>query len=127
MSITLAGLTLPDDCVWANEFDFVPIAASVGRTASGRRMVRETALSAGRPIDLGGESAWISRAGLQSLHALAETVGWSGTLTLHDGRVFGVRFRTQEEKPVEAVLVTDYADPDDATSYQLTAVRLETV
>ena len=127
MSITLAGLSLPDGCLWASEFDYVPVAATVGRTATGRRIVRETALVAGRPIDLGGDAAWITRADVLTLAGWAGTVGWTGRLTLHDGRTFAVRFRTQEEKAVEVAAVQDLADPGDDALYQLTALRLETV
>lgn len=127
MSITLAGLTLPQDLTWATEFDFCPVAGTAGRTLTGRRLVRETALVAGRPIDLGGESAWITRANLRTLQGFAATAGWTGTLALHDGRTFAVRWRTHEEKPVEATPVVDYADPDDGDLYNLTALRLETV
>jgi hypothetical protein len=127
MSIVLDTLTLPDDCVWANEFDALPVAASVARTVSGRLIVAESSLAAGRPIDLGGEDAWIGRADVATLVAWAGTAGWTGTLTLHDGRTFTVRFRTQEEKAVEVVSLLGLADPGDADLYQLTALRLETV
>jgi hypothetical protein len=127
MSITLDTLTLPDDCVWANEFDALPVAAAAARTVSGRLVVAETYLTAGRPIDLGGENAWLTRADVTMLVAWAGTPGWRGLLTLHDGRAFTVRFRTQEEKSVEVVSLLGLADPEAGDLYQLTALRLETV
>ena len=126
MSITLATLSLPDDCVWQNEFDAVPVAAATARTVSGRLVVTASALTAGRPIDLGGESAWISRADVRTLHAWASIPSWTGTLSLHDGRTFTVRFRTQEEKCVEAASILGAADPGQDALYQLTTLRLET-
>lgn len=127
MSITLDVLTLPDDCVWTNEFGPLPVAVSQARTLTGRLVVTETGLVAGRPIDLGSESAWLTRAELLTLQAWASSPGWSGQLTLHDGRAFEVRFRTQEENVLEVVPLRDLADPGDNDRYQLTALRLETV
>ncbi len=125
--ITLDVLALPDDCLWQGEFDALPVAATTARTVSGRLVVVETGLSYGRPVDLGGEDAWISRDTLEILHGFAGTPGWSGRLTLHDGRSFLVRFRTQVEKPVEVAPVLSMADPGGADRYQLVALRLETV
>jgi len=126
MSITLDTLPLPDDCLWQNEFDALPVAVATARTLSGRLVVSETALAAGRPINLGGDDAWIARSDLLTLHGWASTPGWSGTLTLHDGRAFSVRFRTQEEKTLETAQVRDTADPDGEDLYQLVTLRLET-
>ncbi|EFL53110.1 conserved hypothetical protein [Solidesulfovibrio fructosivorans JJ]] len=126
MSITLDTLPLPDDCLWQNEFDALPMAVATARTLSGRLVVSETALAAGRPIDLGGDDAWIVRSDLLTLHGWASTPGWSGTLRLHDGRAFSVRFRTQEEKAVETAQVRDTADPAGDDRYQLVTLRLET-
>ncbi len=127
MSITLDVLTLPDDLVWTNEFGPLPVAVSQARTLTGRLVVTETGLTAGRPIDLGDESAWITRAALLTLQAWASSPGWSGRLTLHDGRAFDVRFRTQEENALEVVALRALADPGDSDRYQLIGLRLETV
>jgi hypothetical protein len=124
--ITLDTLPLPDGCLWQNEFDFLPVATVVARTLTGRLTISETALAAGRPIDLGGEDAWIARSLVLTLYGWAGTPGWRATLTLHDGRRFRVRFRTQEEKAVEAVPLRGVADPGSDELYQLLALRLET-
>ena len=127
--ITLDTLRLPDALLWTDEFSAVPVAASEARTLSGRLVVTATPLTAGRPVTLGSEAdAWITRADLLTLHAWAGTAGWTGTLALHDGRTFLVRFRTGGDNgPLATTPVRDVADPGDDAPYMLTACNLETV
>lgn len=94
MAITLASLTLPDDLIWTDEFAFDAVAQSQTRTEGGALIIEETALIAGRPITLAGgaDAAWITRAQLIALRALADAPSTPRVLTLHDGRTFSVMF-----------------------------------
>ncbi len=125
--ITLAGLELPPDLIWSNEFSAVMAARSSRRTIGGSLVVQDTGLSGGRPIDLTGDDGWALRPVVETLFAWAGTPGWTGTLTLHDGRTFAVRFRIGgDEAPVTATMVREESQPDAATYYVLN-LRLETV
>lgn len=127
MSIILSGLELPPDLIWSNEFAAALVGRTSRRTIGGGLVIQDTGLSGGRPIDLTGEDGWCLRPVVETLFAWASTPGWTGTLTLHDGRAFAVRFRHGgDEPPVTATMIRGEADPDATTLYNLN-LRLETV
>lgn len=117
MAITLDSITLPDDLVWTDEFGWFARVRAIENSVTGVPIIQETALVAGRSITLADDSAWLTRADLLDLVALAETADATHLLTLHDGREFDVRFR---EPPLNAAPVITYADPDVADMYRLT-------
>ncbi|MDQ7832037.1 MAG: hypothetical protein RDU30_09905 [Desulfovibrionaceae bacterium] len=125
-AITLAGLTLPPDLIWSNEHAAPLVGRTSRRTIGGGMVVQDTALSGGRPIDLTGEDGWCAKSLVDTLYAWASTPGWTGLLTLHDGRQFCVRFRFGDESPVSAISIMGEADPDADSLYNLN-LRLETV
>ena len=65
----LDDITLPDDLLWINEFDWNPVAQSTERSLTGALLVQERQLIHGRPIVLSGngEAGWVSRLTVKSL------------------------------------------------------------
>lgn len=96
MTITLGGITLPDDIQWVDEFAGHGVGQIITPTLTGALVVEETAQPAGRPITLDGRGhSWMTRAQVEALHALAATpLAEGATLTLAwaDGRNFSVAF-----------------------------------
>lgn len=98
----LAGVELPDDLVWTDEWAWSPYAESVGHALDGTLLVdRSAAALAGRPITLAGadDRAWLDRATLDALRDLLGDT--SLALTLADGRAFTVGWR-YGDGPIEA-------------------------
>lgn len=128
MAILLDSLALPDDLLWQDEFDWSPVLGNKGRTLQGRLTIQTTAApdASGRPITLGNEHAWITRADLLTLQSWASEPDRRMALTLHDGSTRTVLFRHWDAPVIEATAVLDYADPDDATLYRLLALKLVT-
>lgn len=114
MPITLGGLTLPGDLHWKDEFAWSPVQRSAEYSLTGALIVQESVKQAGRPITLEARSdVWLTRSAVRALQTLAETPGWSGTLTLADGRAFTVAFREEglSAEPVRHIAPTEDADP----------------
>jgi len=96
--ITLGPVTLPGDLRWSDEFQWTPVQRAAEYSLTGAIIVQEAVKLAGRPITLEAQSEaqgyiWLERDTLLELKTLSETAGWSGMLTLADGRWFTVMFR----------------------------------
>ena len=124
MAITLDSLQLPDNLRWVDEYAWQPVEMSRGYTLGGRLVVETARMLTGRPITLSDEHAWIRRADLEALSAMA-AAGGVHTLTLHDGRLFRVVWRYDEPPVIEAEPVADYADPEADDWYSLTLRLME--
>lgn len=144
MAITLATystpvttVTLPDDLVWVDEFQWSPIVQQADSAIDGSLILQESTLLAGRPITLvGGQNyAWASRTTVLALKALADAATDTDyLLTLNDGSTYRVRFRRSSPSqaltggssgsnnalPFTATPVVPYADPADADNYVIT-------
>ena len=118
----LDDITLPDDLLWINEFDWNPVAQSTERSLTGALLVQEEPFAHGRSIVLSGsgEAGWVSRLTVKSLYALSKVANKTMSLTLPDGRQFGVIFDRSNRAPVEAQQVMPFAYPDDDNQYLLT-------
>ena len=118
----LDDITLPDDLLWINEFDWNPVAQSTKRSLTGALLVQEGQLIHGRPIVLSGngDAGWVSRLTVQNLYALSKAANKTMTLTLPDSRQFTVIFDRSNRAPVEAQQVMPFAYPDDDNQYLLT-------
>lgn len=125
MSITLGAVTLPGDLRWADEFAWAPVVQSSEYSLTGALIVQEAVKLAGRPITLEAtqDGLWVTRATVLAVQALAETPGWSGTLTLHDGRTFTVGFRDDR---ISAEPVRHIAPLESGDAYTLT-IKLQTL
>lgn len=122
--ITLGQIQLPDDLEWVDEFDWCPVEDSIDKGLSGSLIVQTGTLLAGRPITLSGSdnSAWISRAVLEQVKALADVPQSGLTLNYH-GRSFNVRFR-YTEKPYSARPVVFWSGAPDDDDYYTVTIRL---
>lgn len=142
MALTLGALVLPSGLVWSDEFSWSPVAQNMERTLTGALIIEEATKTAGRSITLTGSragkdyTAMVARGqgyrGFSSLNALRTALMASGatfTLTLHDSRTFTVAPRHDGDGPISAEPLPAYkdfapADPDDATLYFISAIRL---
>lgn len=124
----LDSITLPDDLLWIDEFEWNPVEQTTDRSLSGGLLVQEQSKQKGRPITLsgGGEAGWVNRATVVSLLTKAETANLTMTLTLPDARQFSVIFDREAGNPVEAQQIMPFAFPDDNYQYSL-ILRLLTV
>ena len=120
MAITLDAITLPEDLIWVDEFDWSPIAQGSKRSITGALILNSGVKLKGRKITLVGEENWVDclRSLVKTLHTkLGDDAQM--ILTLHDARSFNVRFDHQS-KPINAQPVIDYNNPDDSDNYSLT-------
>ncbi|MGZ8181467.1 MAG: hypothetical protein ACXWT1_05880 [Methylobacter sp.] len=117
--ITLDAIVLPEDLIWTDEFNWSPRQQSESHSITGALIVEMGVKLAGRSITLvGGEQAeWIDRDTLTALHAkLFDSANM--TLTLNDGRVFSVVFKSGDQ-PIEAAPIIDYSTPEGADWYSI--------
>ncbi len=126
--MTLDDITLPDDLLWINEFDWNPVAQTTERSLSGALLVQEGQLSHGRSVVLSGngEAGWVSRRTVKSLYALSKEANKTMSLTLPDGRQFSVIFDRANGSGLETRQLIPFAYPDDDDLYLVT-LRLITV
>ncbi|MGY3884218.1 hypothetical protein [Aeromonas aquatica] len=123
--ITLAGIELPDDLDWEDEFGWEPVGQVITPTLSGAILVEESVQSEGRPITLRSDGeAWVRRSTVLDLQALA--AGPSTRMPLHlNGRTFTVLWRRESGGGFEAKQLYRIADPDGQTPYEITLRLLE--
>lgn len=91
--VRLAGIVLPDDIQWMDEFNGWGVGQIVQPTLTGALVVQETIQPVGRRITLSSNgAAWVTRSTVESLTAIAATPLNNGTLLLEwaDGRSFDV-------------------------------------
>lgn len=123
--ITLESIAIPSlgDLHWADEIEWTPVMQGTEFSTTGALLVDLSVKQAGRPITLvGGEQmAWITRATLLELQALAADPGREMALVLHD-RTFTVIF-SHDGKPIEAEPIMRIVPPLDTDIYVLSAVR----
>lgn len=117
MSCTLGGISLPDDTLWTDEFDWSPVRQSLDTTLTGALVVEEAELLAGRPVTL--LAHWLTRAEVLSLWALLVPAA-SYVLILPDGAALAVGWR-HDGAPIEAEPIFPSTPRDGADLY---AVRL---
>ena len=123
----LDTMTLPDNLLWVNEFDWTPVAQSTDRSLTGSLIVSESLMTYGRSIVLGdGENSWLTLSDLNTLFALSEIPKKKMLLVLPDDRQFTVIFDRQDGSPIEAQQVLPLTIPDDSDFYAV-VIRLLTV
>lgn len=118
----LDTITLPDDLLWINEFDWNPVEQNVDRSLTGALLVQEQGKQHGRPIILSGgvEAGWVDRTTAVALLTLSEQANKVMTLTLSDDRQFSVIFDRDGGSPIEAQQILPFAYPEDDHKYSLT-------
>lgn len=120
-------ITLSDDLLWSDEFNWNDVEQSSTRTITGGMVVSSMLRSGGRPITLEPQddaSAWHSRATIQQLRNWSATPGRTLTLTMR-GANYSVAFRHQDGVAVEARPVVHFAQPDvDSSDWFHLTLRL---
>ena len=137
MSASLAGIALPADINWGDEFSAWRVGQHVATTLTGARVVQESALQAGRPITLatlshgaGRYSAVVDLATLRQLQALESaprTTPMVLVLPAHNSgsRSFDVLWRRTDGLALEASPIKYIVPAVDADLFSIT-LRLMT-
>ncbi len=135
--LVLAGIELPADLQWVDEFSAWRVGQQVKTSLTGARLVQESALQAGRPITLQTQregNAYIAPVALDTLRQLQASEEQPRAVPLllvmpaHNGgeRTFEVRWRRTEGAALEATPI-NYAVPALDGDYFSTTLRLMTV
>lgn len=122
-----ASIDLSPDLYWSDENNWHPVEQAIQRTITGGLIVSSAERVGGRPITLQPEddrSAWMSRATLEVLRALAVVPGKTMTLTLR-GVSRQVIFRHHDGAAFEAAPVVHYSDVAAGDWYTVTLRFLE--
>jgi hypothetical protein len=125
----LDTVTLPEDLLWANEFEWNQNIQSQNRTLSGAMDIQTASHLYGRPIRLQGgtDGGWITRATALAIRALETDSSAILTLTgLLDQGPLAVIFDRGNGAAFESQMIMRYSDPDSQTFYSC-ALRLLTV
>ena len=114
MTITLGGITLPEDLQWVDEFTAWKVGQVIRPSLTGALIVQEAAMQAGRPVTLqtldegGGRYAGACVLSvLEALRANEETAGAASRAlvlpTAGEGtRTLNVRWRRTDGPAIEA-------------------------
>lgn len=115
VNVTAGGtLTLPNDMLWEDEFDWSPVISEHTYSTTGALFVDQFVKQAGRPISLRAaaeDMCWVPRSTAQALLAWAGMVEHTFRLELEypgDTRTFNVIFNSTEGQPVTAVPVAGF-------------------
>lgn len=120
------ALELPDDMLWADEFDWRPVVQNTQYTVTGALVVEAAAKQAGRPITLqgGADYAWMPRSTLLTLQQWAAQPGLVLLLSIRGEAARSVVFDHQNGA-IRATPIIDYADPGSTDDYAVTLRFLE--
>ena len=125
MSISLTNgsqvLELPKDLIWVDELTWSGVTQKTERGIFGTLIIEAMARNGGRPITLQGDgnSAWISRAKLQTLKAWSSVPGLRMTLQIL-AEEFEVVFDhgdAEETRAMAMQSVIEFSDPEDDDYY----------
>jgi hypothetical protein len=121
----LAGIEIPEDVWWPDEFAWTPIEQATTRSLTGARIVQQGIKQGGRPITLTSNErgGWVSRGTVLALQAQRTAADPSLLLTLADGRTYTVAHDLERE--FEATPNRPVADMTPATAYRITLPLIE--
>lgn len=138
MNITLAGVQLPDDLDWSDEYTAWKVGQIIRRSLTGALVVQEAAMQAGRPVTLQttsiGDGSYVAPITLDVLEALrvleeiAAGAAMSLVLPIAGGgtRTLTVRWRRTDGAAIEARPLKQIV-PAEPTDYYAITLRLITV
>lgn len=125
---TSEAVTLSDDFLWSDEFDWNPIEQKQDYAVDGAFIIQEGKKKSGRPITLTADKnmAWLKR------HVVSKLKDWSVLQEkfelqfnyFHDKRTFNVVFNHQD-KAIEAKPVLEHPSVSDDDEYNVTLRFLE--
>lgn len=127
MAVTLDAITLPEDLIWSDEYDWSNVVQSVQKSLTGALVIQEASQAKGRLITLRGgiDAAWITKSVADSIKAKVDTVDLTMTLNFH-GTPYQVKFSRQGNKsPFETSQVYELANPDSEHLYGFTLRLME--
>ena len=123
MTITLDTITLPEDLVWANEYNWSPVVQSAKKSVTGAIIIQEAIQQKGRSIVLTGASnaAWIDRTTLDALQVKSNTVDLAMVLA-HNGTAYNVIFdrSSNSDTGMSVKEIYPVANPTSDHIYQIT-------
>ena len=128
VGVPAAKLLLHPNLFWQNELNWQPVVQAQERGIDGSLHVDAWVRLAGRPIELRGESAWISRSDLRTLLTWAGTPGLKLTIWWL-GAHYQVVFDAGEDgtRAVESRPVFAYSDITDNELHTGLVLRFLTV
>lgn len=137
MGASLAGIELPEDIYWSDEFTAWKVGQSVKTSLTGARIVHESALQAGRPITLESQqdgSRWVAVVSLstlrqlQALEAAPRTTPMALVLPAHNSgdRTLSVLWRRSDGAAIDAKPLRFAVPARDSDLFSIT-LRLMTV
>lgn len=127
MAITLAGIELPDDLDWQDEYGgWSPVQREHTKGSTGKLIIQSGQLKEGRPITLasasqGSTGAWCKRSVVEQIRSKLTETGVM-PLNIH-GREFFVVWA--EADPFSAEQIVRIADPDDDDYYAILLKQIE--
>lgn len=123
--ITLDGMALPGELIWQDEWAWNEYTSTMRRTIGGVMVIFDSHMVRGRPITLGGDDAWITRAALDDLSAM---VGHgTHTLVLHDDRTFTVRWRLWDTPVLDVEQLASIAYQTAGTYWVIRNMKMVTL
>ncbi len=136
MSISLAGIELPADLNWSDEFTAWKVGQAISTSLTGARIVQESALQGGRPITLESQQEgnnWVAVVplavlrDLQALEAVPRATPMLLTVPAHNSgsRSFNVLWRRSDGAALEAKPIKFIAPASDRDFFAIT-LRLMT-
>ncbi len=122
--IQLDDITLPEDLIWIDEYQWSGVAEQIDIMSDGAVVVQADAQQTGRLITLrGGDNfGWIFKNVLEQLFALSRQAVLEMTLTLNDGSTHNVVFTGER---IKADQVYEHSDPEDDHPYIVTLYFME--
>lgn len=117
-------VTLPDELVWQDEFDWSSITHSKDFTVSGALSIQVGEKLAGRDITLVGTESlgWIDRDTVEALITMRDD-DLEITLTLQDARTCTARFK-QGETCIDVEPIIPHKQFESNMWYKIKAIRL---
>lgn len=136
MMVDLAGISLPADLNWSDEFTAWKVGQAISTSLTGARIVQESALQSGRPITLESQQEgrnWVAVVSLdvlralQALEAVPRTTTMLLTLPAHNSgeRSFNVLWRRSDGAALEARPIKFISPASDGDLFAIT-LRLMT-
>jgi len=109
----IGGVTLDNDMIWVDEFQYTPMTGTAARAIDGHMVVQTFKTEGGQSVTLSGSESfgWQKRSTVLALQALALYPEDSFLVTLPDSRQLEVMFRPEEESAMTFQPVTTASAP----------------
>ena len=127
MAVTLAGIDLPIDLIWKDEYGWSNITQSIKKSLTGALIIQEASQPKGRLFTLigGQDAAWVTKTTLELLEAQYNTPDNIMVLNFH-GTSYNVMFmRSGNTSPIQTAEIYELADPDAEHVYGITLRLME--